>query len=372
MSKKRKNPLSGVDVLLGPEPGTTETDADEIKVSIEDIIPDFDQPRRVLPADIKEKFKRGKISAKDALQEWQNRVDSGEAAPIYINRLRHVRDLAQTIEMGGLIHAIRVRPISKDDKVPERFKYKIGVGEMRFWAHVLLTNEGRMIREGAQEVSPSSVKVAIISEGTNVSAYQIIENIQKESLNAIERAMGYVNLRRELAAQRSKSRDPQSIQWKDVELLVPWEEVDQIVGKSERYRRHSLSVLSLSEEAQKVISELDLPERAVRPLQKLRDSPDMQLKALEAMKGSDSEEGLNKIVSKLLSEKKPKDQQEKESPSFATYHKQFLKPLSILENLSDTDRREFIRSIDETTVESYKKLKLELEEIIKEWMRPRR
>ena len=103
-----------------------------------------------------------------------------------------IRELANSIKEYGVISPIIVR--KKDEK------YEIIAGERRFLAS---------LEAGLSEI-PAIVKEMEDSEVAEVS---LIENIQREDLNAVEEAVAYKNLmenynltQKELADKLSKSR----------------------------------------------------------------------------------------------------------------------------------------------------------------------
>ena len=66
--------------------------------------------------------------------------------------------------------------------------------------------------------------------------------------------------------------------------LVPWVRVEAALGISKRYRIYVISVLNLSEAAQALVAAHNLAEMTIRPItQKLKDKPDLQLKALQQL-----------------------------------------------------------------------------------------
>jgi hypothetical protein len=66
--------------------------------------------------------------------------------------------------------------------------------------------------------------------------------------------------------------------------LVPWSRVEAVLGISKRYRIYIMAVLNLSEAAQALVAAHNLAEMTIRPItQKLKDRPDLQVKALQQL-----------------------------------------------------------------------------------------
>jgi len=259
---------------------------------LQSILPDPAQPRQLLPQDLAGDLVKGVVTPAAALEAWRARAAAEDAPPALKRNVHELGRLADSIAQHGLINPISVRHAPGDMGLPADVKYLIITGERRYWAHVLLTAEERAIQEGVETSQPNRIKATIASEGISVRAHQIVENLLREDIDAVEKANGFKALRWELSG-----RDPDKAGAGEVNHgspLVSWQQVEKAVGVSKRYRIYVTSVLKLSSEAKTIISQHGLTERMVRPVsQKLRDNPDLQLQVLNKIvswqKGDDEE-----------------------------------------------------------------------------------
>ena len=168
-------------------------------------------------------------------------------------------------------------------------------GERRYWSHVLLSIEGRTIKEGTEVAEPGQIKAVIVQAGVSVRAHQLIENLMREDINAVEKARGLWALRYELsgvnhgsplasAAEPSIVNHGSPAQSNSELKLVPWSQVEEALDISKRYRIFITGVLDLSPQAQTLVAEHHLSERVIRPIvQKLKTQPDLQVQALQQL-----------------------------------------------------------------------------------------
>jgi hypothetical protein len=243
--------------------------------------PDPAQPRRLLPPSLARQVAQGSLAPLAAMRTWTEEVAGAPAAD-----LEALRRLAESIARHGLINAISVRKPRAGETAPAGVGYFIVTGERRYWAHVLLVLEGRTIRAGEQVREPTEIAATVVAPGITVRAHQLIENIMREDINAVEKARGLWALRYELSGVNDSApgievnygSPPPGVD------LVPWTRVSDEVGISKRYRIYLTSVLELSAAAQDVVMEHDLAEITIRPIvQKLRTEPALQLQALRQL-----------------------------------------------------------------------------------------
>jgi len=257
------------------------------QLPVETILPDFGQPRRLLPGDLAEAIKLGTLSVSEALRQWLERAEQAEAGAGLRRGVQELKRLAESIEQHGLISPISVRPPKPEEMVLPGIDYLIVTGERRYWAHLYLLLHGRQIHEGETVSEPSQIKATVAAGGITVRAHQLIENLLREDINAIEKAQGMWALRYELSEVNYSSPGPAGAEDDDeteedsLANLVPWRRVEEVLGISKRYRIFVVSVLKLSEEAQALVAQHNLAEMTIRPtIQKLRDRPELQLEAL--------------------------------------------------------------------------------------------
>ncbi|MCA9979404.1 MAG: hypothetical protein KDD89_01165 [Anaerolineales bacterium] len=229
-----------------------------------DIMPDPEQPRRLLTKSLYTKLYAGEQSPTNILAEWLAQAQSPNASQAHKQAVADLEQLATTIGWRDLISPITLRPVESDD-FPAHVRYLIRTGERRWWSHVWLLLHNQTI--GEEETSPETVRAIIEEGGAHVRADQWIENQARTDLSVVENALGLEAVRAEMSRGKGK--------------LVPWREVEERLGISNNYRLRIINVLKLNDEVVGLISQEGLPERAIRPLvDKLAKYPDYQLPAL--------------------------------------------------------------------------------------------
>lgn len=255
------------------------------------IRPDPDQPRTLLPPDLVGLFTNGLMSPQAIYACWQKSPNS---------QFAEIVRLANSIAQHGQINPISVR-VAKNN-LPG-VEYLIVTGERRWWAHVLLWTQGRNIMEGGTRGPADQIKISLVAKGISIRAHQLIENVVREDLGAVEKAHGMWALRYELSGKNYCSTMPTSAQEKQ---LVGWDQVEKSLGVSNRYRQYVISVLKLTPDALRLVAEHGLSESTIRPItQKLHKYPDLQMKALRqliAWQGSEEHHSLVKEVKQLVND----------------------------------------------------------------------
>lgn len=309
---RRKGALSTVAAFMSDEAQTRlQQQNNQIAyIHINKLRPDPQQPRRLLPPDLAQAVATNDLSPSAAISAWQQRIQATEAGrnvveDIRLNNWHELTRLADSIAQHGLINPVTVRPWP--DKKAENVAYLIVTGERRYWSHVLLATQNRTIQTQEVEAQhPSKIKALISPEGISVRAHQLIENVQREDINAIEKAEGLWALRYELSGV-THGTPPQIESNKVKGKLVPWGEVEKSIGISKRHRIRLTSVLNLSETAQQIVAENGLTERAVRSIvAKLKQWPELQEKTLSQLAiwqlESEMENGLDRPIATLVDE----------------------------------------------------------------------
>lgn len=307
MARKRRG--SGVKTVASffSEENKQKAAAAEGEVSLLSIRPDPGQPRRLLPLDLIQALNAGEISPQEAITSWQARVEEDNTLQ---QNWEELQKLAGSIARHGLINPISVRLPRSGEQLPKgketlpAIQYLIVTGERRWWAHVLLLTEERQIHEGDKVNSPQKIKVTLAADGISVRAHQLIENLNREELGAIEKAEGMWALRYELSEGNNGSVQPSPEASKA--NLAPWKSIEESLGISKRYRSYVTSVLLLSPEAIELVRTHQLAERLIRPItQKLRNEPDLQIEALNqliAWQQDPSQEAPSGSLTKAISE----------------------------------------------------------------------
>lgn len=360
MAKKKPSLSSTVVPFMSPE-RQAQIDAEDEDLSrlpLDSILPDPNQPRRLLPVDLAEAVTTNTLSCLEALKEWIQRAEVDTAPPTLRYNIRELKRLADSIERHGLISPISVRNPRPDETVPSGTEYLIVTGERRYWAHVYLVSEGKQIQEGETTSDPAQIKATIASSGITVRAHQLIENLLREDINAIERARGMWALRYELSGVNYSSPSTgDEVQKEGVNYsspqLVPWARVEETLGISKRYRIFVTSVLNLSQEAQEIVEAHALAEMTIRPIvQKLKDKPDLQIKALKQLVAWQAEneagEGpgrsivasVKELVDQLLAGERAKAKitRSVSSAPVVRFHNKLRQTLDFISRLKPTDR----------------------------------
>ncbi len=284
---------------------------DAERLAIAAIRPDPGQPRRLLPAELAEAVNQGGLAPLEAVQQWVSLAEAGAADEALRHNVRELKRLAGSIRQHGLISPISVRQLRPNESAPAGVEYLIVTGERRYWAQLYLASLGEQIHEGDSLTDPSQIKATIAPPGVTVRAHQLIENLLREDINAVEKARGMWALRYELsgvveAEPGVNHGSPGSEEADEVnhgsptsggeQGLVPWTQVEATLGISKRYRIFTTSVLNLSPEALALVAQHNLAERTIRPIvQKLKARPELQLKALQQLvdwqAGDEAEDG---------------------------------------------------------------------------------
>lgn len=178
-----------------------------------------------------------------------------------------IDELAQSIKTSGLIQPVLVRRMANG--------YQLAVGERRLLACRKL---------GWKKISAA---VKTLSDDT-MATIALVENLQRENLNYIEEAMGYVSLMKN--------------------FNLTQEALAQRLGKSQSTIANKIRLLKMSESVRNQLLENGLSERHARALLKL-DTEDDQIKAIHeiADKGltvSQAEKRIDKINEREYCRKK--------------------------------------------------------------------
>ncbi|MCH4891240.1 ParB/RepB/Spo0J family partition protein [Acidaminobacter sp. JC074] len=240
MSKAKRGLGKGLGALIVQEAvEVTETSSAEgvLEYSIENIIPNVNQPR------------------KDFSQERLNR-------------------LADSIKEYGVVQPIVLRPIPDG-------KYEIVAGERRYRASKL----------AGLETIPAIVKEFKESEFAEIA---LIENLQRENLNAIEEAIAY--------------------QYMIDEHQLTQDKLAKVVGKSRTYITNILRLLKLDNQVQKMVRTGQLSTAHGRTLLAVSDSK-MRLSLAKKVQSEDmSVRELERLVKSMKVEKKTHIPKEKKDP----------------------------------------------------------
>lgn len=374
MAKKRtglsQTLFGGIDPYGKDREGEEREAARLVYLPLQSVRPDPDQPRRLLPGNLEAKLaEQDEYAPQAAMRSWINQAAAGDT------RLHELRKLADSIARHGLINPITVRPL--ETPRADGTRYLIVTGERRYWSHVLLAVEGTRLQVG-ERADPNFIQCLLAPEGISIRAHQLIENINREDINALEKAHGLLALRHELSEVNPGS---------PAQKLVPWKEVSDVLGISKRYRIYLTSVLELSDEAQAIIAAHNLAEKTIRPIaQKLRERPELQVKALKQLvtwqRENETEGGVdhainNKsvhdLVTRLLAREKRASRRGsvQVAPKSEELKRNVHRTMRFLNTLEETDLTLVARdlALDQTfadTVEELQALQAYIEQLLRE------
>jgi ParB-like chromosome segregation protein Spo0J len=281
----KKSSLPNIDALIGNirpyGDGEAETGKPAL-IRLETIRLDMGQPRRLLPADLAEQIHYGTLTLVQAMQVWARQSaadlspdlqpDEPTPANWQALRLQKVRELAASIIHLGLIHPVNVIPQADGSHLLE-------TGERRVLAMAWLVACGLSEYE--------RIPALFVSQSASHRSRQVIENLSREDLNAVEKARGLWNIRYEMSGLPNPAWDslgPPLGEELERPNLVPWTDVQRQVSIGKRYRIWLTQTMELAPAVIKIIEQYGLPERATRPLvQFLRDDPAGQAQVLESI-----------------------------------------------------------------------------------------
>lgn len=157
-----------------------------------------------------------------------------------------IRQLADSIRQYGILQPIVVTKIERDVPTGTQVEYQLIAGERRYRAAKLL-NLAHM---------PAVIRREEMSAETRLEL-ALIENLQREDLNPIDRAKAYQRLIEE--------------------FKMPQTEVSKRLGKSREAIANTMRLLNLPDRMQEMIIEGRVGEGHLRPLLALgKDTPEQQ------------------------------------------------------------------------------------------------
>ena len=188
-----------------------------------------------LLGDTSKKINKNRISIKD--------INRNKLQPRKYFDKSSLEELTNSIKEQGVIQPIVVRP----DKSSEG-KYEIVAGERRWLA--------------SQNAGLHEVPVVILDiDDVKSLEFAIVENVQRQDLNAIEEAKGYQRLIDDFNYNQEK--------------------LSQFIGKSRSYIANSLRLLSLPEEVLGMVEQRNLSAGHARSLIGLNNPVDIAKKIIQ-------------------------------------------------------------------------------------------
>lgn len=184
-------------------------------------------------------------------------IDFDPNQPRKVFNEESLQELSDSIKQNGLLHPLNV------EYLPKQNRFKLITGERRF----------RAIQRLEWTEVPCVVRENVSTQDRY--ALQIIENVQREDFNPIEKARGLMELKECLGPQAS------------------WEEVEKITGLTRRRRQQFSALLKLPDPVQQEIvaierrpSKNEVTEKHGRALLLLNKVPEKQGKLLGIIKDS--------------------------------------------------------------------------------------
>ena len=188
-----------------------------------------------LLGDTSKKVETNKISIKD--------IERNKFQPRKNFNKESLEELTSSIKEQGVIQPILVRPSRNDNS-----KYEIIAGERRWLA--------------SQNAGLHEVPVVILDvDDVKSLEFAIVENVQRQDLNAIEEARGYQRLVAEFNYNQEK--------------------LSQFIGKSRSYIANSLRLLSLPDDVLSMVEQGNLTAGHARSLIGLQNPYEIAKKILQ-------------------------------------------------------------------------------------------
>jgi hypothetical protein len=260
--------------------------AEIVLLPLDQLVPDPDQPRRIIPKAAARAIAAGKKTAAQIYRAYLTK----EGKTPHDRRVREeIPNLAQNIareqvarpETHGLVNPITVSKI--DQK-----RFLIETGEVRFWAMVAL-----------REAHPTDTAYAAIPAQIVKRAgatRRAAENLQRRSMNAMETAWALKQVWDELAREgpppdfpapgAKKSERGRPKEW------PTWEAVADRVGLARRTAVQYATLLTLPAKAQAIVHAHDIPERRLRYLLQQLPRPKYNAEIIRILEQATSDETL--------------------------------------------------------------------------------
>jgi len=251
-----------------------------LQLSWDQIEPDPNQARWVLPVELRAKFIAGKLSAMEAMRQWQKQVERSQAragkAPLKpseaseARKLDEIAALARSLQAGGQVNPITV--------ARHGGRWRIETGERRFWAHVYLVS---VLADDTAAQIPVAVRAQIDP------FRQAVENLHAAPLNAVGLAREIARLLMTALPHLYPAPGPEApLDWplyrQVAEQRVPpggWSRIEDAMGRKADQLGRFLRLLLLPAEALALADRHDLTEKQLRAVSELGD-PARQTRAV--------------------------------------------------------------------------------------------
>lgn len=186
-----------------------------------------------------------RVPDEDAVWIERERIEPNPAQPRRTWSVESLRELGQSLARDGQLQACVVRP-----HPGQPGSYQLVSGERRWRA------------AGPELANLPRLRCTIREVGDDESMrLALVENLQREDLNDIDKARAFVDLRRSLRAENPR---------------VTWSHIGEAVGLSREYLQRLKALLDLPAEVQEMVRGGVLSGRSARVLTGLK-SPEQQL-----------------------------------------------------------------------------------------------
>ncbi|NCF68727.1 MAG: ParB/RepB/Spo0J family partition protein [Chloroflexi bacterium] len=191
-----------------------------------------------------------------------------------------LRELSESIRQDGVIQPIEVTEIRPN-------VYVIVHGERRW----------RAARMAGLATVPAVVRRRDYNQLTRF-VRQLVENIQREDLNDVDRAAGMIRLRDMLQEELNRAREEDVPSDKPWAKKITWAKVGERLGYSRQRIHQLIKLLDLPDEIKEAVQDGKLTERDTRVYQGLR--PSQQRALHRALMAGDLSSAEMRQVSRLL------------------------------------------------------------------------
>ncbi len=255
--------------------GFQPTDQRVYEINLERLMPDPNQPRHLLPYDLRQAIHAKTMSPTEAMRELLERVKQGDMVARLIlgsdqvdpvseedsfSEERGLLALAESIRTTGLRQPLNVYQVD-DPTQTVQIVYRIGEGERRFWAHHLL------VQHGYEKFKSVRCIVDTLPENEDVIYQrQEAENAARVDLPSIARSRSMERIKSRLEGNLSVDETSQ----RELQIAIG-QKVKSFTGRAigDRMVRNYLSLLKLSPEAQDLVEAALLSEKQLRPVMRL-------------------------------------------------------------------------------------------------------
>jgi ParB family transcriptional regulator, chromosome partitioning protein len=247
-----------------------------------------------------------------------------------------LKDLAESVRMYGVLQPLVVtRKEVYHDGGGMSVEYELISGERRLRASKLagLSQVPALIRNGEED---PQVKLEMA----------IIENLQREDLNAVDRARSFDRLVKEFKLKQAQVADK--------------------VGKSREYVSNSLRILTLPDDMITALEEGKISEGHTRPLLMLSDRPQEQMVLFKEIMAKKLTVRESESLSRRVATEKIRNKGKYLDPAFIEMERSFTETLGtrvriervkeggtvVIDFFSPDDLRALLEKLAKTTVES--------------------